>query len=502
MVQQIKINDFFRKHVKQALPLMFLAPSTTKAQPQVTSEQTVTEVIDSAVNNPQYDMMMQPYIAETGKALPQMSAEQGVISPHKTYVGYFDNHGELQVVRTDCRYSTAAPDLLISVFRAECTHYSKVALEKRQIADNVPTGFTLDEYYTYLKSPNNTIGEVVRDYCNFRKKNLKTANGTKSVVVRAGFFQGSVDAWTACLRAAYCSPDENVRKFASLFIADSKENVAIRDSVMNTVYKNGEFISGEEGVKKRIRIRPLLSKIKVENIGERNGGFLCLNNKFCNTLSYYTHKQKFKNETDEFNHNKMVEAVKKMQEDYVLAWYLLAGRNTMIAQNADIYMAGEINKKVANRTKLRVTPQQVKEKGVGIYAEPGVLMCFLESNINGGPYFNGYAKGNSSNGFYPLTYKILKNFVQPFNKNKLLTEDFLRQASLTGISGAQQTYEKFKHQKEELQKEEQAFIEKLKQSKFKTIAPQDAIRSQYPQKPDLQPKPFKLLKLPQKQAEK
>ena len=493
MVQQTKINNFIRKHIKKVLPLMFIAPSVSKAQTVIEPEQIITEANDTSVHNPQYDVKLKPYIATNGQELPQMTAGQSVINYHKTYVGYFDNTGELQVVRTDCRYSNAT-DMLAGVFRAECAHYSIETLEKRQIADKVPYGFNLEEYYDYLKNPDNTIGEVIRDYCNFRKKNIKTSRGKKSVVVRAGFFQGDVYSWTSCLRASYCSPDEDVRKFASLFINDSEENLAIRDSVMRAVYKNGEFISGEEGVEKRLNIRPLLSKIRVENIAERNGRFIYLSNKFCNTLKYYTQKQEFKNETEEYNHNKMFTAVKKLQEDYVLAWYLLAGKNTMISQNADVYMANKINTKIASRTKSRVTPKQVKEKGYGIYTEPGIIMCFLESSINGGPYFNGYSKNNKANGFYPLTYNILKDFIKPFNKNKLLTEDFLRQAALTGISGAQKAYEKFKSKKEYLQKEEKDFVRNLNKNKFMNTAPQDAIKKQYLQ--IVKPEPLNLLKLP------
>lgn len=484
---------------------MFVAPVNVQAQAlnKESLEILGTEVLDadSLMEHPKYDSQMKPYVAETYRDLPVMSAAEATINPHKTYVGYFDNHGELQVIRTDCRYSAATPDMLAGVRRAECTNYNTKYLQKRHIADRVPRGFTLDEAYDYFKSPNNSLGEMTYDYCNFRKKYIGSGANKRSIVVRAGFFQGGVNEWTACLRAAYCSSDEYVRKFASNFIVDTKENLAVRDSVMKVIYdKDGEFISGEEGVKKRIRISPLLNKITIESIGGRVGGYKCLNDKLCNLLLHYTKKQKFKNENEEFEYNKMANGLKKLEEDYTIAWYPLAGKTTKISKNADIYVANETNKKV-KPNKPKVTSEQVKAKGGGIYTPPGVLLAFLESSVNGGPYFDGYAKGSTSNGYYPLTYKVLKNFMAPFNKNKLLTQEFLRQAALLGISGAKAAYEAFNTKLNKLQKEEQEIIDRLQKNKFKPVAPQDAVRQNRPFPTNVQPRRFSPQKQPN-QAEK
>ena len=90
---------------------------------------------------------------------------------------------------------------------------------KESLYDKIKLGYL--EYFDYVKSENNSLGEVIKDYCNFRKKLVKTPNGHKSIVVRAGFFQGGVQEWTACLRAAFCSSDVNAQKFASNFIEES-----------------------------------------------------------------------------------------------------------------------------------------------------------------------------------------------------------------------------------------------------------------------------------------
>jgi hypothetical protein len=61
----------------------------------------------------------------------------------------------------------------------------------------------------------------------------------------------------------------------------------------------------------------------------------------------------------------------------------------MTAQIIDNHMAHELNKKVRN-TATKVTPQQVKEHKFGIYTPPGHMLGYIESNVNGGPYFDGY----------------------------------------------------------------------------------------------------------------
>ncbi len=473
------INKFIHKHYKKVLPLLLFAPLTSKAQDLKQSEiESIEkiEVIDSTAVNPEYDLSEEPHVAESCYDLPQMSAKQALISPHKIYVGYFDNKGELQVIRTDCRYSAAAPDLLTGVFRAECPHYSQSVLTERHIEGKIPRGFTKEEYLNYLKSPNNPLGEVIRDYCNFRKKLINTANGRRSIVVRAGFFQGGVNEWSDCLRAAFCSPDVYAQKFASEYIESTPENLAIRDSVINSTYQNNELIIGEEGVKKRLAVRPLLSKIKVSGLRAKVGGITCLSDKFCDSLKYYTHEQKFDSDEKNSEFNKMSNAVKNMQVKYLTEYYLLAKDGTKTADIVDTYMAQELNKK--NQTSEKVTPQKIKEHGFGIYAGIGRTMGYVESNVNGGPYFDGYYRGKNGrtfNGFYKLTEQILKKFMQPFDKNKIFTLEYLYQASVIGISGAQKTYEKFKEKQNVLQQEEQIEFKKMEEQYFQKVAPRDAI---------------------------
>ena len=472
-----RLNNFAKKHAKKLLPLLMLTPLTLKAQESSLTEFDKIEITDSVINHPKYDFGLKPYVAESYKDLPEMSAKQAIVNPHKIYVGYFDNKGELQVIRTDCRYSAAAPDILTGVFRAECPHYKKEHITERHIEDKVPSGFTTEEYFDYVKSENNSLGEVIKDYCNFRKKLVKTPNGHKSIVVRAGFFQGGVQEWTACLRAAFCSSDVNAQKFASNFIEESSENLTIRDSVINAIYKDNELITGEEGVQKRITIRPLLSKLKVNGLSAKVAGKTCLSQKFCDSLKYYTRKQEFSDEKAEFEHKKMSASVKKLQEDYLLAWYLLAGKSNMTANIVDTHMAQEMNRK-ASKNIAKVTAAQVKEHGFGIYADTGNILGYVESNVNGGPYFDGYYKSGNKRvftGFYKLTERILKSFIEPFNKNKILTGDFLFQAAVVGISGAQAVYEKFKQKQNVLQTEEQTLIDELQKTQFKETAPRDAL---------------------------
>ena len=485
-INKKNISDFIQKHYKKLLPLLFLAPVSAKGQSNdqrlnssdvkvvnfngenkealsesYTVEFASADMGDTTYIHPKYLGSAETYVAKTPKDLPEMSAGQAVVyKMYRMFVGYFDNKGELEVLRTDARYCAGAPKVVTGVFRAECPHYNKNHLELRHMQDKPRALGNETERLKYFKDKNNSLGEVIEDYCNFRKKYAGGKNGRKSIVVRAGFFQGGINEWSACLRAAFCSPDENVHKFASMFIENTPENLAVRDSVINNVYnKDGEFINGDEGVQKRLKIRPLLSKLPVSGI-KGNVGF---SQKFCDALRYYTQNQKFDDEQKEFEHSKMVEAVKKLQEDYVIAWYLLAGNNCSAATSIDNDIAREFNKK----TGKKITAKEVKNRGLGIHLSPGKILIYIESNINGGPYHKG---------IYPLTQKILSNFAKTFDTNKMLTGEFLRQASIVGISGAKEAYEKFKEKVSVLQREEQEVVKKLERRTMKVPAPNDAIK--------------------------
>lgn len=508
-INKKNISDFIQKHYKKLLPLLFLAPVSAKAQnntqqlnpsdvkvvnfgddEKISSENNTIEFMnvaeDSTTVHPKYSGSDEPYVARTPKDLPEMSAEQAVLyKRRREFVGYFNSSGKFEVLRTDARYCAAAPKVITGVFRAECQHYNKSHLELRHAKDKMSRAFTDEtECLKYLKDENNSLGEVIEDYCNFRKKYTKGKGGRKSVVVRAGFFQGGISEWTACLRAAFCSPDENMQKFASIFIENTPENLAVRDSVINNVYnKDGEFINGDEGVKKRLKIKPLLSKLHVSGIK----GDVGFSQKFCDTLHYYTQKQKFDDEQKEFKHSQMVDAVKKLQEDYVIAWYLLAGNNCSAATSIDNDIAREFNKK----TGKKISAKDVKKHGLGIRLSPGKILIYIESNINGGPYHKG---------IYPLTQKILGKFAQPFDTNKMLTGEFLRQAAIVGISGAKEAYEKFKEKVSVLQNEEQKVVKKLERRTFRIPAPNDAIKTPVYAVPQ-DHKPIKL-RIPQKIPQK
>lgn len=499
------ISEFIQKHYKKLLPLLFLAPVSAKAQnntqplnpsdvkvvnfgdnEKISSENNTIEFTnvsaeDSTTVHPKYSGSDEPYVARTPKDLPEMSAEQAVLYQHRReFVGYFNSNGKFEVLRTDARYCAAAPKVITGVFRAECQHYNKSHLELRHAKDKMSRAFADEtECLKYLKDENNSLGEVIEDYCNFRKKYTKGKGGRKSVVVRAGFFQGGINEWTACLRAAFCSPDENMQKFASIFIENTPENLAVRDSVINNVYnKDGEFINGDEGVQKRLKIRPLLSKLQVSGIK----GDVGFSQKFCDSLRYYTQKQKFDDEQKEFKHSQMVDAVKKLQEDYVIAWYLLTGNNSSSATSIDNDIAREFNKK----TGKKISAKEVKKHGLGIHLSPGKILIYIESNINGGPYHKG---------IYPLTKTILAKFAQTFDTNKMLSQEFLRQAAIVGISGAKETYEEFLQKVSALQNEEQEIVKKLERKIIRNPAPNDAIK--VPVYVRQEHKPIKL-KLPQK----
>lgn len=485
-INKKNISDFIQKHYKKLLPLLFWAPVSAKAQNNVqqlnsagdkivnlsgakieTSTETTSiefrniSAEDSTITHPKYSGSDKTYVARTPKDLPEMSAGQAVLyKMRREFIGYFNSKGELEVLRTDARYCAAAPKVVTAVFRAECPHYNKNHLELRHAKDKMSRAFTDEaECLKYLKDKNNSLGEVIEDYCNFRKKYTKGKGGRKSVVVRAGFFQGGINEWTSCLRAAFCSPDENMQKFASIFIENTPENLAVRDSVINNVYKNGEFINGDEGVQKRLKTRPLLSKIRVEGIRGKIG----FSQKFCDSLRYYTQKQKFDDEQKEFEHSQMVDAVKKLQEDYVIAWYLLAGNNSSSAASIDNDIAREFNKK----TGKKISAKDVKKHGLGIHLSPGKILLYIESNINGGPYHKG---------IHPLTKTILAKFAQTFDENKMLTQEFLRQAAIVGISGAKETYEKFLQKVSALQNEEQEIVKNLERKIMRNPAPNDAIK--------------------------
>ena len=459
-----EFGNWLEKHAKKIALFMLMVTGSAHVGGQNTkilAESDTTEVkADDYSSHQKYDPFMVPHVETSASLLPVMSVRQAILTNHKMYVGHFNEQGNLEVFRTDCRY-VAAGDALSAVFRRECTHNAKVLLNEENVCQAYGgRGFSRQEYLDWAKSSKHSLGEVVKDYYNPRKKTFGGAKGRTTIVVRLGFFQGGVNEWKQCLRSAYCSNNENMRKFAEHFIEDNELNRQIRDSVINTIYENNKMIKGENGVKKRMSVLGYMNKIPVKGISRKYGKYNCFSQEFCDLLRSCTGERKFDDLNKQNEYDKLVRDIAEMQERYVLNFYMLSGLRNRPAENADAGAAAKINASTGNGVR-KVTPEEVKEKGWAIKANGWAdVALFVDSAINGGAYFKGIHPGAQSG---------LKNFLSFYHKSNpcdnILTENFLFQAASLGIGGAEEAYLQFKSQVKELEYQEQNEADKLTKKK-------------------------------------
>lgn len=453
-------NDWLRKHAKKlTLGILIGGASPLSATAQnITEKPNIKDSIEVSAQHltyPEYDANAAPVVETSATKLGQMTAQQAQMNLHKIYVGHFNEDGELEVFRADAR-CVAAGDVLTGVFRRECGHYTKKYLT-RSVTDNVRTdGMSHEEYYNWATSDAHDLGEVIYNYCNFRQKKQ---NGN-TIVVRAGFFQGGINEWSQCLRFAYCTNNENMRSFAAHFIDDDEYNRTLRDSIMAKIYQDGKLIEGEEGVQKRMSVLGALQKIKVHGLSRTVGGRTCFSQEFCDLLQNTATAKKFAVMEEQYRYDAVRKDICQMQEDYVLNFYAIAGRHNRVAENADILAAQNIN--TVNSRKhsgiAKVTPQQVNQNNATVKTISWAdATMFMESIINGGCNYKG---------IYPEVKSGLQKFLGYYKKNNpcdnILTEKYLHQMSILGISGAKEAYAKFLSLKQQLENEE----ERIREEKF------------------------------------